>query len=223
MATGRCPKNGGLEILGLPKISRPPFWGRRGWVWRHAACCGAGMHAITFELKRAHLSGVAFGRSVLEKRVKGMTPARFDLMYAIRISLARPVGRRWPDGFREDQATLRKKLGLHPSTVSKMIKRLVEMGWLERQEKAVWDRRRNMIALTELGMRKIVKAMRIVFQMRTHLKHFEDLFRCRANAGYHILEAIGDVWDDINTIATSFGDKSRLLFDIGYGWEGQYG
>lgn len=182
------------------------------------------MHAITFELKRAHLRGVAFGSSVIKKRVKGMTPARFDLMYAIRVAFLMPGGRRWPIATTELQATIRRRLGLHPSTVSKMIKRLVEMGWLEKQGKFCLDRRVNVIALTELGMRKIVKAMRIVFQMRPHMKHFEDLFRCRARySDQHIIEVISDVWDDIHKIATSFNDSACLPYDIGYGWEGAYG
>jgi DNA-binding MarR family transcriptional regulator len=182
------------------------------------------MHAITFELKRAHLQGVAFGRSVIKKRVKGMTPARFDLMYAIRVAYLMPGGRRWPLATRELQSTIRRRLGLHPSTVSKTIKRLIETGWLERQGKFCRDRRVNIIAFTELGMRKIVKAMRIVFQMRTHLKHFEDLFRCRARCrDRHIIEVLSHVWDDIHKIATSFGDDARLPYDIGYGWEGAYG
>ena len=41
------------------------------------------MHPITFGLKRAHLQAVAFGRKAV-KKVKGMTPARFDLLYALR-------------------------------------------------------------------------------------------------------------------------------------------
>lgn len=193
--------------------------------WRHAACWGAGMHAITFELKRAHLRGVAFGKSVLEKHVKDMTPARFDLMYAIRVACIISGRLGWPRGLRETQVQIRKRLGLHPSTVSKMIKQLVEMGWLERQGKAEWDRRVNIIAFTELGMRKIVKAMRIVFRMRTHLKHFEDLLRCVADCRNEpMIEVISDVWDVIHTITKSFGDGARLPYDIGYGWcEGAYG
>lgn len=180
------------------------------------------MHAITFELKRAHLRGVAFGKSVLEKHVKDMTPARFDLMYAIRTAVVTPGGRYWPDGVRCDQAAIRQKLGLHPSTVSKMIERLVEMGWLERQGRAAWDRRLSIVALTELGMRKIVKAMRIVFRMRTHLKHFEDLFRPKAsNTRRHILDVIGEFWEEIRCIARSFGDEVWLYYD--FGWAEQDG
>src|SRR5690606_33897973 len=120
-----------------------------------------------------------------------------------------------------DQADIRQRLGLHPSTVSKMIKRLVEMGWLAR-EKDSWDRRRNVIVLTALGMRKIVKAMRIVFQMRTHMKHFEDHFRCHArNTGRRILDVIGDFWEEICSIARSFGDETWLPYD--FGWAGPYG
>jgi DNA-binding MarR family transcriptional regulator len=136
------------------------------------------MHSVTFQIKRAHLKAVAFGKGIIEDRVKDMTPARFDLMYAIR---AHQVDHRrgWPIGRSLEQARICRKLGLHSSTVSKLIKRLVQLGWLENCGKG-GDRRTNVIALTEKGLRSIVKAMRIVFRMRTHLRHFEDLFRSLA-------------------------------------------
>ena len=87
------------------------------------------MHSLTFHAKRFHLGAVAFGKKVVAK-VKGMTPARFDLMYAIRITNSGcPLTNRLCGYFlRQDR--LRKILGLSPSTVSKLIKRLVQMGWI---------------------------------------------------------------------------------------------
>jgi DNA-binding MarR family transcriptional regulator len=169
------------------------------------------MHSVTFQIKRAHLRAVAFGKGVIERRVKNMTPARFDLMYAIRtyrVQGARPIGTTL------EQNTLCKRLGLHSSTVSKLIKRLVQLGWLENLGRG-GDRRTNVIALTEKGIRSIVKAMRIVFRMRTHLLHFENLFR-KLDCSQHVLEAIDEFWCKTDAIARSFGDTSELQYDFGY-------
>jgi DNA-binding MarR family transcriptional regulator len=66
-----------------------------------------------FSVKRAFLRTVSFGRQALEPF--GLTPARFDLMFLLRDNPYRP------------QAELWRILGLHPSTVSKMLKRLEDL------------------------------------------------------------------------------------------------
>jgi len=71
---------------------------------------GACMNSTMFSVKRTFLRTVQFGRKVLEPF--GLTPARFDLLYVV---WKRPYGR---------QSELRRILGLHPSTVSKMLKKL---------------------------------------------------------------------------------------------------
>jgi DNA-binding MarR family transcriptional regulator len=169
------------------------------------------MHAVTFQIKRAHWSGVAFGKKALEKKLPTVTPARFDLLFAIRQS--HPVGQ--PTGCSIYQDELRAQLGLHPSTVSKMIKRLVQLGWVTNDEKPLDDRRTRVVRLTREGFSKIEKAIRILFRQRIHLEHFEDLFRAWT-PDVHVLEAIAAFWDTTDQVARKFGDRSTLLYSFGY-------
>ena len=142
---------------------------------------GDEMHPITFGLKRAHLQAVAFGRKAV-KKVKGMTPVRFDLLYALRrqymrLEEPRTGDREWRVVPLEDrfmkQSELVKTLGLCRTTVSKMLKRLEAMGWISRE----LLNHRKTVRLTPLGLRTIWHAMRRVFRMRTHLRTFEVMLR----------------------------------------------
>jgi DNA-binding MarR family transcriptional regulator len=169
------------------------------------------MHAVTFQIKRAHWSGVAFGKKALAKKLPTMTPARFDLLYAIRQSHS--VGQ--PSACFIYQDELRGQLGLHASTVSKLIKRLVELGWVTNKDKPLDDRRTRVVRLTREGLAKIDRAIRILFRQRIHLKHFEDLFR-GWNPDIHVLEAIDDFWTTIDEVARKFGDTSTLRYSFGY-------
>src|SRR5262245_53586355 len=97
------------------------------------------MHSITFGFKRAHLKAVAFGKKAVE-RIKEMTPARFDLLYLIR----RTAPYHLNEGMRPpalEQSEVVRRLGLHRSTVSMMIKRLKRLGWVTNHDVAMSDRR----------------------------------------------------------------------------------
>jgi DNA-binding MarR family transcriptional regulator len=177
------------------------------------------MHAVTFATKRAHLGGVAFGKKVV-KKVHGMTPARFDLMYVIRTAYGRCVTAGRAYFLRQD--TLRKRLGLHPSTVSKMIKRLIEIGWLEKERRPVEDARTNIIQLTRKGLKAIKRAMRIVGGPRphelredTHFFHFEFLFG-KMHPRRWATAAVAEFFEYVDAVARSFGDESNVEYDFGF-------
>src|SRR4051812_46109072 len=99
------------------------------------------MHTITFACKRAHLQAVAFGVKAV-RRIKDMTPAGFDLLYAIRMTAGYHA--RW-DAPEISQAELVRTLGLHRSTVSKMIKRLKRLGWVTNGDVDPEDRRTRLV------------------------------------------------------------------------------
>lgn len=125
------------------------------------------MHMVSFLAKRLHLVTTAFGQGVLDAiaRVPGMTPARFDLLCLLRQpgivmdkrfarrAKKRPKAREWPgrDHAEMEFAQIVKRLGLHPSTVSKMVKRLREMGWVKVMRLKA-DRRTKIVACTDLGL-----------------------------------------------------------------------
>src|SRR4051812_24460035 len=115
------------------------------------------MHPITFALNRAHLRNVDVSKRILEG-VPGMTPARFEVLYVLR-QLAIVNG---PHHDPKLQMRLWKELGLHRSTVCKLLKRLAEMKWIRRR-RCEEDRRTFEVTLTAAGLRAIWRAMRRVF------------------------------------------------------------
>jgi DNA-binding MarR family transcriptional regulator len=175
------------------------------------------MHQVTFTTKRAHLQGVAFGKRVV-KKVHGMTPARYDLMYVIRTAYGRCVTAGVAYFLRQD--TLRKRLGLHPSTVSKMISRLIEIGWLQKERRPIEDARTNIIQLTKKGLKAIKRAMRLVGGPRelregTHFFHFELLFG-KMNPRAWPTALVAEFWEQVDAVARSFGDESNVEYDFGF-------
>jgi len=74
------------------------------------------MDAVNFSIKRAHLALNRLGRTLL--RPFGLTPARFDLMYACDGGVT--------------QSELWRRLEVVRSVVSEMLGALEKLGWVER-------------------------------------------------------------------------------------------
>src|SRR5262245_57462199 len=102
------------------------------------------MHAIVFSMKRGFLRTVRFGRKVLEPF--GVTPARFDILFCLR-SGSRLQSQVW------------RMLGLHPSTVCKMMIRLEELGLVWRNPDSE-DFRQTVVKLAPLGWTTVRRVMR---------------------------------------------------------------
>lgn len=92
------------------------------------------MHDLGFRFKRAHLKAVAFGKKKLRKWE--LSPARFDILYVVQQGRSYGVL----------QSRIWDTLGLHKSTISKMCKRLEELGFITRVDAADngSDRKRGM-------------------------------------------------------------------------------
>ena len=106
----------------------------------------AGMDAVFFSMKRAHLGGQRLGRFLLEPfEPFGLTPARFDMMKTI-----------YECEEMLSQAALVKRLGVVRSAVSDMVKTLMRLKLLTRFRAA--DGRTFIIQLTEFGRALIKKA-----------------------------------------------------------------
>jgi DNA-binding MarR family transcriptional regulator len=172
------------------------------------------MHAVSFALKRAHLRAVAYGLEVVED-VRGMTPARFDLLYLLRrrVIADADVVVRDPLAPARSQSGLCKDLGLHRSTVARMLKRLSELGWIKKT-RCRTDRRTFDVALTRVGLRKIARAMRRVFRMRVMRCTYENIL-CRARPKTHVVAAIDATLSILRKIAYAFGDRSRVWYHHG--------
>jgi DNA-binding MarR family transcriptional regulator len=104
------------------------------------------MHTIPFSLKRTFHGFLRVLRPWF--RHFTLTPARFDLLYAIQ-----------RDGRdRKLQSEIRNILGVCASTVSRMIDSLVDLGFLRREEDRI-DRRERIVVLTPLGAATLRRAI----------------------------------------------------------------
>ena len=99
------------------------------------------MQSLLFGLKRGYQSALRLSRWVLEDF--GLTPARYDLLHALR---ARKYGM--------GQTHLVKVLGVARSTVSEMLGSLEELGFV-RREIDPSDRRRKIVWITEEGLARL--------------------------------------------------------------------
>jgi DNA-binding MarR family transcriptional regulator len=170
------------------------------------------MHAVSIALKRAHLRAVAFGKEVA-KNVPGMTPARFDLLYLLRrVAIADGMNRD-PLAPAMSQSALCTDLGLHRTTVARMLKRLVQLGWIKKT-RCPTDRRTFDVALTRLGLRTIARAMRRVFRERIVRSTYEIVFG-RVEPKAHVIGVIDGALHTLRTIARSFGDRSQVWYHYG--------
>ncbi len=94
------------------------------------------MDAILFEMKKAHLAGARFGRFLLKPFGGKLTPARFNLMLALK---GKPMR----------QCDLWKLLGVVRSVVSEMLDSLRKLKWVKSIRAA--DGRTRLISLTRFG------------------------------------------------------------------------
>ncbi len=111
---------------------------------------GAGMDAVLFEMKKAHLAGARFGRTLLKPFGRALTPARFNLMLAL---YEKPMR----------QSDLWKLLGVVRSVVSEMLDSLDDLKWVKAIRAA--DGRTRLISLTRFG-RKLF-ALAFAYCIRT--------------------------------------------------------
>jgi DNA-binding MarR family transcriptional regulator len=178
------------------------------------------MDYLQFRVKRAHLQMVAHGRRVfaprvrrdgrVEEGVQDMTPARFDLLFALHG--APPPNYRYVAGLRT-QAQLIELLGLHKTTVSKMLTRLEELGLVVRRRgTAHRDKRRVSVALTQEGLRRIQQAFRLVFGEgpvhRCVLRMFTAARKRLTNVRWRIYRFSAAV----GTLGRHFGDTAILQY-----------
>jgi DNA-binding MarR family transcriptional regulator len=137
------PNSRGFEGWGR---RRPRADGRFGVLARDVIL-GLGMHPVFFGLKRAYYATLGLTRRTLGKM--GLTAARMDMLYVIH--------KRGP--YRTQQGALWRTLGVCPSVVSRMLKRLEEMGYVER-DVVTNDTRKRTVTLTPKGRARILRAIR---------------------------------------------------------------
>ncbi len=150
------------------------------------------MDSLPFAIKRAHLRTVHALRALAVPF--GLTPARFDLMYLVH------TGK--PHGVR--QRGLHERLGLASATVSKMLKRLEELGLLERRTHHA-DRRKKIVQLSREGTKRMRRVVRRVLKLGLVRDAFDCAFRLPRD---RLRFALAGLYADLRIIAARFGDVS---------------
>lgn len=177
------------------------------------------MHQISFDLKRGHLKTVAWGEKAL-RGVPNMTAARFDLLYLLRQEVLSYGGDPLTTGL--TQRELWQRLDLDRSTISKMLRRLEEMGWIRRLRPSnprEW--RTKKVLVTTLGLQRIAKAMRIMFRQRLLLSYFERIMKGhRRWKLQNVMKSLVEVRETIQDVARCFGDRSVMTYDLGVQLDG---
>lgn len=97
------------------------------------------MHQLFFQFKRSYWGIQNTLRRPLTKMANGITAARMDMFYALEKS-AQP----------REQRLLAEKLGVVKSVVSRMLRSMERLGWIQRH-KAEYDRRMWLVTVTEAG------------------------------------------------------------------------
>jgi len=153
------------------------------------------MHFLMFRFKRAHLSSIRAAWKFCAE-VK-LTPARFDLL---RAASQDPQG--------THQNVISKVLGLSRVAVSKMVRRLIELGLVTR-ERSVRDRRTFVVMLTEEGLRR----MRLAYARINAEQPFQALYERAFGYRSEITEsAVRNLDAAVRQVAWFIGDWSSEWF-----------
>jgi len=155
------------------------------------------MHALMFQLKRAHLSAIKGARALSYRT--GLTPARHDVMTAIT---------RFGNGEGDEyQSRISQTLGLSRTTISRMVRRLVDLGLLSRR-RSPHDRRTFLVRLTREGARRWRRVLFITVRYKPLQRRFERAFGERSWTTYY---ALTNLIFAVERIAKHLGDTSWPL------------
>jgi DNA-binding MarR family transcriptional regulator len=158
------------------------------------------MHPVFFGLKRAYYATLGLTRRTLRKM--GLTAARMDMLYVIH-----KKGR-----YTTQQGELWRTLGVCPSVVSRMLKRLEEMGYVER-DFVTCDTRKRWVKLTTKGRARILRAIRqFIGWGYARLVLESALEPDRWHSDWHAHVAVSRAEEFLRLIRVGFGD--RASFDV---------
>lgn len=116
------------------------------------------MHTIPFNAKRTFLTFVNRTRRLHASC--GLTPARFDVLYAIGTPSRRdPLDRPYAN-----QSVIRRRLGLSASVVSRTVTALERLGLVTRERPFYGDRRQRVVRFTATGAEVMRTACRVVLR-----------------------------------------------------------
>ena len=155
------------------------------------------MHALMFQMKRAHLRALVGARAISHRT--GLTPARHDLLRVIEA---------FGVGGEAYQKEMWKALGLSRASVSKMVRRLLALGLLQRRRGPL-DGRTFLVSMTPEGERCMFRAHYIILKRRPFQRRFERAFGDRS---WKSVEAVQNLVDALEQTARHLGDTSAKLY-----------
>jgi DNA-binding MarR family transcriptional regulator len=138
------------------------------------------VNTIFFHAKRLFLSSVAVTRKNLRAIHPGMTAARYDLLYAIQGSPTKL--RHFLATRTRTQSKVRRQLGVAAPVVSRMVRSLVKLGWVEQWRPWDGDTRQRKLRITPEGRTHFVAAFqkvarfarRLVYRALRGDRHWKD-------------------------------------------------
>ena len=162
------------------------------------------MHPVFFGLKRAYYATLGLTRRTLRKM--GLTAARVDMLYVIHKRGRYPT----------KQGALWRTLGVCPSVVSRMLKRLEEMGYVER-DFVTCDTRKRWVKLTTKGRARILRAIRqFIGWGYAELALRSALEPHRWHSEWHAHVAVSQLQEYLRLIRVAFGDRaSHVVYTSG--------
>ncbi len=155
----------------------------------------AAMNRVNFWHKRAHWAGVKWSNQLLAEL--GLTAARFDVLYALD-----------NHGGTVEQSMLRQELGVARSTISVILRRLEDLGFvtLERRGRG----RTSFVALT----RKAVAALRAaIHDFLSVVQLAYETILAFTKAPYGAMLAVSHYADQVEDIARQLGDSAEHVYD----------
>jgi DNA-binding MarR family transcriptional regulator len=157
------------------------------------------MHPVFFGLKRAYYATLGLTRRTLGKM--GLTAARMDMLYVIHKNGWRPT----------QQSSLWRTLGVCPSVVSRMLKRLEEMGYV-RRDVVTCDTRCRKVTLTIQGRARILRAIRqFIGWGYAQLALHSALEPLHWHSEWRTHVAVSRAEEFLRLIRVAFGDRASLV------------
>ena len=186
------------------------------------------MHALSFQMKRCHLSAVRVGKRIFRGTTKrddpnfdgvaDMTPARFDILYLVYGK--GPASSNTPGSI--EMATLRDLLGLAPSTISEAVGRLIQLELLT-SAYADWDRRKKLVRLTKKGLARLKQAFFLVFNGRELERHYNEFVASPRNPTrprqkpmrpWRVVDQLRKIYGRLEALARHLFDESAEVYQI---------
>ena len=164
------------------------------------------MTPVFFGLKRAYYATLGLTRRTLGKM--GLTAARMDVLYVIHKKGRYPTL----------QGQLWRTLGVCPSVISRMLKRLEAIGYIQR-DIVTNDTRKRTVTLTTKGRARILRAIRqFIGWGYAELALRSALEPHRWHSEWHTHVAVSQLQEYLRLIRVAFGDRaSHVVYTSGLG------